>query len=130
MTQQILSIIPAQNARNLAPQKETVNTMHALGLIDGAIRHLAEARFYMSRSADGAAPVYCSVWVHAPGVHTSGHGCAKGYGYHKESAALDYALRSAGIYLSEHVDGCGTAAMEDAMRAIAEHLGASGVVVI
>jgi hypothetical protein len=122
--QTIINITPANNARNMAPRMETVRTMRAVGLIGNTISVVAEARWYMSRHGDGASPVYCSIWVHAPGACTSGHGRATGYGYHKESAALGTAMRSAGI------NGCGDGAMEGALLAIGRHVGATGLIVV
>lgn len=62
---------------------------------------------------------YCCLWIHGPGEHGSGAGKAGGYGYHKESAALQEAIGRAGIRLSEPIDGRGDSAMDDALEAIA-----------
>ena len=71
------------------------------------------------------ATTYATLWTHsrATGHGYAGHGTATGGGYHRPSAALDAAIRSAGITLSEAIDGCGTGAMEEACRAIAVALG-------
>lgn len=113
---------PRSNARNLYGEKETIGTLLLFGVRNGAPDHLATARFYMARSGDGASPVYCSVWLHS-GNWTSGRGRATGGGYHKKSAALDAALTSAGITLSERIDGCGDSAMLESFRAIGEAMG-------
>lgn len=73
------------------------------------------ARFYWP----GESVCYCCAWVHGDSVHGSGAGNAGGYGYHKESAALEYALRDAGIALSEDIDGRGDTAMHDALESVA-----------
>lgn len=52
----------------------------------------------MGRSRN-ASTVYASIWVHANGHYLAGHGNAGGYGYHKESAAFQDAITSAGIQL-------------------------------
>lgn len=130
----------SQNARNLDREKERVNKVSVNGIVDGKLRVVCEARFYMARRSDGASPVYCSLWVHGKG-ETSGYGRASGYGYHKESAALQAAIDSAGITLTgdnysrkptdaadesrARIDGCGSWAMEEAMRAIAVAAGAT-----
>lgn len=83
-------------------------------------KNVIEARFYMSRSGGGASPVYCALWISArDGKHFSGRGGARGYGYHKPSAAFDEALGSAGVKLQRHIDGCGSSAVRVAMHAIA-----------
>ena len=118
------------NARNMAGEKEQVNR---IVLIDKKTeRHVVDARFYMS-SGRNATTVYCSIWVHTKdGKGFSGHGKAGGYGYHKESAALADAIKSAGIELwgdqynkvkqpkrQAYISGCGETAMHDACNAIA-----------
>ena len=119
------------NAKNLSGEKETVNR---IVLIDKKSEHCAvDARFYMA-SGRNASTVYCSIWVRTKcGKFYSGHGKAGGYGYHKESAALSDAIKSAGIELygdqynrakqqknkRAHIDGCGETAMYDACNAIA-----------
>jgi hypothetical protein len=132
-----------QNARNYSGEKETVNTVRVVSRFlnkpEMGLRVICEARFYMARRSDGASPVYCSLWVHGA-VYCSGAGKASGYGYHKESAALQAAIESAGIRLtgdnytrkiedekdirSARIDGCGSRAMEEAMQAIAIAAGA------
>ena len=132
----------SQNARNMEPQKERVNTVRVISRIlgtDKGLQTVCEARFYMARRSDGASPIYCSLWV-SGAQWTSGHGRASGYGYHKESSALQSAIDSAGIRLTgdnyrelpsdatsdamARIDGCGDSAMHSAMRAIAIAVGA------
>ena len=138
----VSKIIPASNARNLERDKERVNTLRVVSRIptdNRGLRTICEARFYMARRSDGASPVYCSLWVHGT-PETSGFGKASGYGYHKESAALQDAIDSAGINLQgdnyrqyaddaessrmARIDGCGETAMREAMIAIAVFVGA------
>ena len=91
---------------------------------------ICTARWYMGRSRE-ASVVYCSLWVRRPaipnsaktgtpkeGAWWSGSGSTGGYGYHKGSAALDEAIRSAGITLSRSVSGTGEC--EQALMAIAK----------
>lgn len=139
----ILPEAERNNARSLSPEKETIKTVKILGKRAGHdVAVMAEARFYMARSSR-ASTVYCSLWVHGD-KYTSGHGKAGGYGYHRESAALQDAIESAGIELrgcnyaqwghSEtpnykriaHIDGCGDNSMEMALMAIARAAGARG----
>lgn len=119
--------IPArQNGKNLDNDKERTLTLQAVAPTsptDPTPRVYAEARFWMGR-ARTASTVYCSVWVRAPGTSASGHGTAGGHGYHKPSAALALAMRSAGITLTESIGAAGTRAMEEALRAVAIAAGA------
>ena len=110
-------------ARNLANKKETAGTIHLVAVCKGEIKTLADARFYIARRSDGASPVYCSVWLSGPKGCTSGYGVASGYGYHKSSAALDAALRSAGFTLDCRIDGVGDGAIREALLACAKALG-------
>lgn len=87
------------------------------------LRELATLRTYMAKRSDGAGRVYASIWVNAPGVHCSGAGHASGYGYHKASAAAAAAIESAGIELSDAIDGRGDALIDDALHAIGRALG-------
>lgn len=121
-----ITIPTRQNARNLDGDKKRTNTLYAVAPTspsDPTPRIYVEARFWMGRSRT-ASTVYCSIWVRAPGLHASGYGTTGGYGYHKESAALAYALRSAGITLSESIIAAGERAVEDALRAVAIAAGA------
>jgi hypothetical protein len=119
-----------RNARNLGCEKETTNRLVLVATTKRVITEVVDARFYMSRTADGASPVYCSVWIHGRGVNRSGYGKASGYGYHKESDALESALESAGVTLSQHIGGRGERAMETALRSIARSLGFRGQMLI
>lgn len=122
--------------------KEVVNTLTVLAVVNKEIKEIACARFYMGRSAS-ASVVYCCLWLHGD-AGASGRGSAGGYGYHKKSAALDEAIESAGIELYGtpyaggkarlyrgapinytrkcHIDGCGSTAMRDALTDIARDI--------
>lgn len=98
---------------------------------DGSpLRELATLRTYVAKRSDGAGRVYASIWVHGHGLHCSGTGHASGYGYHKPSAAAAAAIESAGIELSDPIDGRGDAAVDDALRAIGRALGYSNLHVV
>ena len=96
----------AQNAVNRSGQKALVRSFD---IIDKKTeRVIVDCRVYMSKGRN-ASTVYASVWVNSikdskhpsDGEYgfTSGSGSASGYGYHKESAAVADAIRSAGIEL-------------------------------
>ena len=77
-------------------------------------QEIAISRFY-----DTEARVYCCLWIRGHKASGSGAGFAGGYGYHKKSAALGRAIRSAGIEMDEGVGGVGEQAMVRALEAIA-----------
>ena len=107
------------NGKNMSCQKEMVSAMSAISVINGKMREVVVVRWYMARKSDGASPVYASIWTYGAGFVISGHGRATGYGYHKASAALSEAIDSAGIVLSERIDGLGDGASQRALAAIA-----------
>jgi hypothetical protein len=113
----------SSNARNMAPGKETIQRLQVawFNRKERRIETLVDARLYMGRSAS-ASRVYCSVWIRSEGRHWSGHGSASGCGYHKESAALDGAIRSAGWELDTDIGGAGCSAMDEALLAIGRAL--------
>ena len=115
-----LPAAPTRNARNYHGEKPHYMT---LVLVDRATGHKPVTASVWS-STTGATS-YASIWAYArvTGPGYSGAGRATGGGYHRASAALDEAITSAGITLSDPIDGEGTRAMEDACRAIAAALG-------
>jgi hypothetical protein len=135
----ILTKLDVTNAKNFSGEKELVNSLNVVGLKKGEMKQIITVRWYRGRSKSASA-VYCSIWAHGDGVHISGHGAASGQGYHKESAAFQEALESAGIslYIDEtdqygkdakdnkgkrcFVDGYGDAAIERACAALAHAL--------
>lgn len=77
-------------------------------------REIVVARTYWPGSV-----CYACIWVCGRGIRGFGAGKAGGYGYCKESASIAYAIADAGIKLSEHVDGHGITASDDALESIA-----------
>ena len=124
-----LSGVEQSNARNLSDKKEIVSTLTVVAFRDGEFHHPVTARFYMGR-ASSASTVYCDLWVSARDYCTSGRGQAGGYGYHKESQALEDAIESAGIKLSRSIGGVGDSAMRDAITAIASALGFEQITIV
>ena len=112
-----------QNARNMGDKKETIKQMKLITHKAGEFKEPITVRWYMSRSGDGASPVYCALWVHCSPYYVYGRGKAGGYGYHKASAAFQDACDSAGIELSQPVDGRGDSSVRDALYAIGQALG-------
>lgn len=117
------------NAVNHSGKKELIEAMSiVVATPDKTLHEVCTARWWMGRSRE-ASTVYCSVWIRRPGISKdgtwikegawwSGSGSAGGGGYHKGSAALDEAIRSAGITLSRSISGTGEC--EQALMAIAK----------
>lgn len=91
----------AENAKR-PDNKELVSAYSlVVRLPSGDMREVITVRCYMGRSAS-ASVVHAVLWVRcADGEWTSGSGSAGGYGYHKESAAIADAIKSAGIDLRD-----------------------------
>lgn len=93
----------------------------AVRLHNGALEDLVEVR--VAFSAGGSA--YACAWLYQPyeyspdgaGMWNNGSGSATGAGYHKGSAAVSAALRSAGLSFSEPFDGRGWELTKEAIVA-------------
>lgn len=81
-------------------------------------REAIVARFYQT-----AARAYCCVWINSNIVHCIGGAYAGGYGYHRQSEALQGALSNAGVFLDANIGGAGESAMREALMAVAAALG-------
>ena len=114
------------NAVNYKGQKELVKSYN---VITDTLREIIMARCYMGRSSS-ASTVYASIWINASGIYTSGKGKAGGYGYHKESAAVAEAIKSAGITLDTDISGVGDGAIKESLEAIANALGFERVLIV
>lgn len=117
------------NARNLNNSKELIRFYRVVVFENGRWYEPIDVRCWMGKSKC-ASIVHASIWVHADGVSTSGHGTAGGGGYDKQSAAIDNAIASAGITLSRSIDGRGDSAVRDAIHAIASALGYSNFTIV
>lgn len=109
--------------KNYAGEKETVNSYNVVAVVKGRPVDVITCRVYMGRSRNSST-VYATVWLHGKEYHGSGSGQAGGYGYHKESAAVDTALRMAGVKLSRSIHGTGET--RGALEATARALGYRG----
>ena len=114
------------NAVNYGYKKEMIRTYN---VITEGLENIITVRCYMGRSKESST-VYASIWIDTPCYHSSGKGKASGYGYHKESAAIGAARESAGITLDQSIDGVGDAAIEEALKAIAQALGFYHVLIV
>lgn len=106
--------ITSRNAFNYSDKKELIEARSLI--VD--MKERVVIRWYASRNGNGMGPLYCSVWVYGDSLYTSGTGKASGGGYCKRSAAAQAAFDSAGVKLSERIDGVGMEAVRDALRAI------------
>lgn len=80
-------------------------------------------RSWMGRSS-GASTVYATVWIRSrAGEHSSGAGRARGYGYHKESAAIYSAFRAAGVEFTKSWAGTGQRSIERAVTLVGFRIG-------
>ena len=87
---------------------------YVTGRAAAALGSLDNARTWLHRDNQAL-----GVWIHGDDLHGSGGGKAGGYGYHKESAALEEALSAAGIRMSEGIGGRGDQAMFEALEVLA-----------
>ena len=120
---------------NTAAMRETeknfprvTNGFHKeIAIIDPSTgRAIVVARFFQPGTQST-----CLLWIHGKTAYGRGIGRAGGYGYHKSSAALDSAIRDAGITLHGDVygrektnriasiGGIGESAMNEACESIA-----------
>ncbi len=118
-------INPQENGKNLSNKKELVSGWSFVVNTRKGIREPVKVRWYMARAAH-ASRVYCSIWISGNGIFAAGNGWAGGGGYCKISAAMEEAIASAGIKLSEEIGGVGESAMRDAGEAIVKALGFTG----
>lgn len=84
-------------------------------LSDG--ENIVTARFYGKGSRN-----YCCVWFGRTGQHARGSAWAGGYGYHKDSCALESALNVAGMTFRDMFGGTGETGERAALEAIARWL--------
>ena len=97
-----------------------IKQLSVIAAYDNELQELVTARFYMSSRRD-ANYVTCIFWVHGGTAgYVSASGTAGGYGYHKASAALQDALNSAYIELSDRISGVGEKAMAAALLVVAK----------
>ena len=89
-----------RNAKNMYGEKELVSSYIVID--KKTEKEVINCRVYMGRSSSSS-QVYASIWISNNGLYTSGYGVAGGYGYHKESAAIDAAITSAGFELFGNV---------------------------
>lgn len=102
---------------DLAKARKTNNfykAAHLVGLVDNEIKDLAEVRFYGTGKTNTAI-----LWIHSSilGLYGSEFGKAGGYGYNREDAAFQEAIRKMGVTVG------GYPVPSDFFEALAKHLG-------
>lgn len=113
------------NGHNWMGEKELIQRRVAVVLHKGKMREAVIVNVHGTNARN-----YVSVWAHNDLRSYAGHGWAGGYGYHRPSAAMGAALKSAGITLDEDIDGRGSSAMDEAMKAICHALGFKTVFIV
>lgn len=116
------------NGLNYGSEKETTYTFVVVAHHKGDLKEVLACRCYMGRSRN-AETVYASIWTFGP-KWLSGTGKAGGWGYCKTSAAINEAIRSAGIKLDKGIHGAGIERAMEAMTAIARALGFRKTIVV
>lgn len=121
MKNNVLTFAPKSN--NLGSYRKEKAGLHRqftlLSLEEGSMgSQFAIVRVYWPREQ-----AYCCVWLHTRDAYAIGKGKAGGYGYCKESAAVDEALRSAGVQLEHCIHGVGINAVREALHAWARFVG-------
>lgn len=121
----VISFNPTEDDRNITSYRREKHFDSQMSLVDlDTGREIACVRFYWPNEA-----VYCVTWIWSD-KPARGYGKAGGGGYHKKSAALGGALSRAWVTLSKPIDGCGDSAMNDALLALARHMGVSRPLVV
>lgn len=115
---------PQENGKHYGGNKEMISAYNVVTISKGEIKSPVIVRCYMGKSSR-ASVVYASVWCNGK-VWCAGHGSAGGYGYHKESAAVQAAFESAGFSFNHDFGGAGEYEMKDAMKAAARAIGFRG----
>ena len=114
LTQSVTAFTP-RRSENIHKHRRESTFRRQLSLIDlDDQSELATVRFYGKGSRN-----YCCIWLHNGATYASGSGWAGGYGYHKDSAAMQSALQDAGFTFAENFDGVGEGGEVAALDAIA-----------
>lgn len=107
-------VVNSSDLRTARKEKNFYKAVHLVGLVDNEIKDLAEVRFYGTGKTNTAV-----LWIHSPnlGLYGSEFGKAGGYGYNREDAAFQEAIRKMGI------KGNGYHTPHDFFEALAKYLG-------
>ena len=121
----VISFDPTEDPRNICSYRREKHFDSQLSLIDlDEGREIACVQFYWP-----AETVYCVVSIFSD-KPAHGYGKAGGGGYHKRPAAMGEALARAGVTLSKPIVGRGDSAMDEALLALARHMGVTRALVV
>lgn len=107
-------VTSSTDLRSARKEKNFYRAVHLVGLVDGEIKDLAEVAFYGTGKTNTAI-----LWIHSPilSLYGATTGKAGGYGYNREDAAFQSALRGMGI------KSTGYELPRDFFPALADYLG-------
>jgi hypothetical protein len=127
MKDKMTATLPTESVKKVTnyEKKEVIDSRTYVVRIRSGFKTPLTVRFYMGRSASSSR-VYCSFWLYGKNKHYSASAYVDGCGYHKKSAAFQAALDSAGIGLSNPIDGRGDTPIDEAMGALVRALGYRG----
>lgn len=92
------------------------------------IIEVIDARWFMGKSSN-ASKISCAIWIHTPEEYLVGYGQAGGWGYCKQSAAADAALRSLGA-TGFDCSGQGMSIVREVFRDIGKTLGYDELLIV
>ncbi len=133
MENKIVSFVPSQDmprAYRDREEKHFYNGYKVVTIVNGEMVELVDARLGATDNCH-----YASVWLNVRYCDNNyynnygsarGAGKAGGWGYHKASAALESALRRAGMRFSIGCNGMGESAMRECLLAAGEYLKPDG----
>ena len=125
MAQSVTDFTPSKSEDVHKHRKESTfrRQLSLVNLADG--EEVATIRFYGKGERS-----YCCAWFHKSGQYARGSGWAGGYGYHKDSAAMEFALNAAGWRFDKYFSGVGETGEHGALEAIARWLNIPRFVII
>jgi hypothetical protein len=108
-----MQLVEVKEDDNFAKNRSKGEFISSVSLLDlgNDAKEVFVARFYRTE-----ARIYCNVWLTWGKTHRQGSSFAGGVGYHKGSAAFEYALRKAGIANKEPIAGRGESAIYDFLK--------------
>jgi hypothetical protein len=130
-----LSRYEPQDRNDISKHRKESSFYKQLSLCGVSKRYQGRAEIYQFvqvRFYGNGSNCYCVVWLNdrKGGVYASGSGVAGGGGYHKESAAMGYALANAGVQFKEDMGGRGDSAMVDSLLCIGRKMRLSRATVL
>lgn len=133
MENKVMSFVPAQDmpaSYRERQAKHFYNGYKVVTIVNGEMVELVDARLGATDNCH-----YASVWLNVRYYDNNyynnygsarGAGKAGGWGYHRASAALESALRRAGMSFSVGCNGMGESAMRECLLAAGEYLKPEG----